>query len=48
MDKRIIMSAVLYGLGVKKAITRKWYNPMRWFRGKTKIVNISIKNIFKT
>ena len=40
-------NAVIYGTGILKTGIRKWYNPMRWVKGKIYQKSVTFKKVFK-
>lgn len=46
-DQKTIKSALAYGTGIIKTGIRKWYNPMRWIKGKVYQKFVSLKEVFK-
>jgi hypothetical protein len=51
MNKRkleqLIRGVNIYGQGMYKVFYRKWYNPVRFFKGRFGIKVINIKKVYK-
>ncbi len=39
--------ALVYGTGIVKCGIRKWWNPVRWFKGKHFRKHVSLEQVFK-
>jgi hypothetical protein len=37
----------MYETGIVKVGIRKWYNPLRWFKGKIYKKHVSLRRVFK-
>ena len=35
-----------YGISIHKTMYRKWYNPMRWIKGKEYLIRISPNDFY--
>lgn len=45
--EKCLSSSVKYGTGITKHGVRKWYNPLRWLKGKMYVKNVSLKEVFR-
>jgi hypothetical protein len=42
-----IKDSHLHGTGIVKYGTRKWFNPLRYFKGRVYMKRVSLKEVFK-
>jgi hypothetical protein len=44
---KMLFNALKYGTGITKQGVRKWYNPMRYIKGRIYIKEVSLEDVFK-
>ena len=47
MKQRWVRDTLRYGTGITKHGVRKWWNPMRLFKGKLYYKHIRLEDVFK-